>query len=438
MKKLAFVLVAVLALFALVAVPPATTYAAADATCTSDPSSGPVGTTFVITCWGYTPNAYVYAYLVEPAGVATTVFGNGSIKVAEDGSVTYVQSSNLGNLTLATGTWGFVAEELGVGPGAVLHRGETWFTITGGTEGVSGASLSASPSTINKPEVAYSSFAIPPFNIAFQNFSGAVVLSGSGFAPYEIVTVWVEPPQGGCPSLTSHEKWKDGLVLYGLIAIREEWEFNTPLYDSYGSQFFGNLKADSGGNISGTAFFSALACEGEWHFVARGNTSGWGSETLVTVIGNPVMTNAWLYSDKSSVMGLFDTINFWGSGYGAKETVSCWLTSPRGQAIGYPIPELITLHQTVPGVGEQYFVDNQIRADEAGNIAFDLDTGSVLLKATQTITVVGLGNLTDELHQAFPIQSEGALGEWAMSCRGDLTGATAITRFKVTGGFVDP
>jgi hypothetical protein len=438
MKKLVFVLVALLALFALVAVPPATTFAAADATCTSDPSSGPVGTTFVITCWGYTPAAHVYAYLVEPAGVATTLFGDGSIKVAEDGSITYVQSSNFGNVTLATGTWGFVAEELGVGPNAVLHRGETTFTITGGTEGVSGAALSASPSTINKPEVAYSHFSITPFNLAFQNFSEAVVLSGSGFAPYEMVTVWVEPPQGGCPSLTSHEAWKEGLVLYGLIAIRQEWEFSTPIYDSYGSQFFGNLKADASGNVSGTAYFTSLACEGVWHFVARGNTSWWGSETLVTVIGNPVSTNAWLYADKTMVTGLFDTVHFWGSGFGAKETVSCWLTSPRGQAIGFPIPEFVTFKIVVPGVGEQYFLDNGIRADEGGSIAFDLLTGSVAIDATQVVTIPGFGPITDSLSQRYPIQSEGALGEWAMSCRGDQTGNTAITHFTVTGGFVDP
>lgn len=438
MKKFVFVLVALLALFALVAVPRATTFAAADATCSSDPSSGPVGTTFVITCWGFTPNAHVYAYLVEPAGVATTLFASsGDIKVGEDGSITYVQQSAYQPFTtLATGTWGFVAEELAPGH-SVLHRGETTFRITGGTEGVSGAWMSASPSTINKPEKAYTKFNFPPFGILSENFTEPVTLSGSGFAPNEVVTVWVEPPHGGCPSLTVHENWKEGLVLYGVLAIRQEWEYSTPIYDSYGSQLFGSVKADAGGNASGSVYFTALACEGEWHFVARGNTSGWGADTIVTVIGNPVATDAWLSADRSSVTGIFDTINFSGSGFGANETVSCWLTSPRGQTIGFPAPEFFTFNLVVPGVGEQYLKDNPVRSDAGGNIGFSLTTGSVLINATQHATVGGVG-FDASLHQAFPIQSEGALGEWAMSCRGDVSGATAITHFTVVGGFVDP
>jgi hypothetical protein len=438
MKKYLFVLVALLALLALVAVPRATTLAAADATCVSDPSSGPVGTDFTITCYGYTPNAHVYAYLVEPAGVATTLFAEtGSLKVAADGSITYVQPSAYQPfVTLATGTWTFVAEELAPGQ-AVLHRGETTFRITGGTEGVSGASMSASPSTINKPEVAYQTFSFPPFSGMDQNYSEPVTLSGSGFAPNEMITVWVEPPQGGCPSLTAHRSFKQGLILYGLVAIREEWEVSEPIYDSLGSQLFGSVKADASGNASGSVYFTALACEGPWHFVARGNSSGWGAETIVTVIGNPVATDAWLWADKETVTGIGERINFSGSGFGANETVSCWLTSPRGQAIGAPVPEFFTLDLVVPGVGEEYFKHNPVRSDAGGNIGFGITTGSIFVDATGTITLGGV-TFSDSLHQGFPIQSEGALGEWAMSCRGDASGATAITHFTVTGGFVDP
>lgn len=442
MKKILFVLVALLFLLGLVAVPHATTFAAADATCSSDPSSGPVGTTFVITCWGYTPGAHVYAYLVEPAGVATTVFGNGSIKVAEDGSISYVQDSYyidpfppFSHRSLATGTWGFVAEEIGLAD-SVIHRGETTFSITGGTEGVSGALLSVSPSTLHKPVQAYDHVYIPPLAINGLAFSDPATLSGSGFAPNEMVSFWVEPPQGGCPSSTVHYKWNQTLVVSGVGMQTVDISQNVAIFDSYGSQSWGTVKASASGDASIQAFFTSLACEGEWHFVARGNASGWGADTVLTVIGNAVETNAWLTATPDSASALFGTIQFNGSGFGANEHVSCWLRTPRGQVLGYPHDEFLTYNIDPPPVGIS-LKNLAIRSDSAGNIAFDFVSGSQYVDIDFNL-VLGGTSFPDHLTIKDPVQSEGALGVYAMTCRGDSSGATAIAEFTLTGGFVDP
>ncbi len=435
MKKFLFALVAVLALLALVAVPSHTTLAAADATCVSDPSSGPVGTTFVITCWGYTPNSYVYAYLVEPSGAAGQLFfQGGAIKVDESGSISYVQASSFGTAaTLGTGTWHFVAEETGLAK-AVLHRGETTFTITGGTEGVSGAWLSASPSVLYKPEDAYGRFSFPPINVNFLNASEPATISGGGFAPNEIVSFWVEPPRGACSSFTDHLKADTNFVIPGLFGLHIREDLNLPIYDGIGAFAFDSVKADGGGNASTQAFFFSVACEGDWHFVARGNSSGWGGDTHLTVIGNPITTNATLTASPGTVTALFDKVWFSGSGFGANEHVTCWLTSPQGQTLSFP--NALFFDISFPPLLTQK--SRQLFSDGGGNISFDLVTGSIYYKIDAALVVTGVGSFNFEDTDYIPVASEGALGTWYMTCRGDSSGATAIAPFTITGGFVDP
>ncbi len=434
MKRVLLVLGAILFLLGLAVVPHTNAYAAADATCSSDPSSGPVGTTFVITCWGYTPNSYVYAYMVEPAGVATLVWnGSGAIKVREDGSITYTQPSKYGNdFALQVGAWGFVAEELGLAK-TVLHRGETTFTITGGTEGVSGAALSASPSMVHKPEKAYGRLALGPFNLLTQESGEVATLSGSGFMPGEIVTFWVEPAGGGCPSMTRHTSINAGIVVPTVGALFASEDENTPIYDGVGSQLMGDLKADSGGNVTTQIAFTSYACEGAWRVVARGNTSGHGAETAVTVIGNAVATNAWLSADPTAASAMYGVVNFSGSGFGANEHVTCWLTSPQGRTIGYP--EEYWLTYSISGM----FLRNQpIVSNADGEIGFSFVSGSYYAKTKETLILGGVTQYALNSTVLDPVQSEGALGEYAMSCRGDSTGSAAIARFTLTGGFVDP
>jgi hypothetical protein len=387
----------------------------------------------VITCWGFTPNSYVYAYLVEPTGAAGQLFGqDGAIKVAEDGSISYVQESLYGTAAaLQTGTWSFVAEELGLAK-AVLHRGETTFTVTGGTEGVSGATLWSDPSTIHKPEQAYDHINIGIGTINLLAYSEPVTVWGTGFMPGEMVSFWLEPAGGGCPSMTDHEAIDAGIIQPGVAALYIREEINIPIYDGLGSQEFATVKAASDGSATVDVYFTSLACEGAWRFVARGNSSWYGAETWVTVIGNAVATNAWLTADPGSVTAMFDTVSFSGWGFGANEHVSCWLTTPQGRTLGYPNDYIVTY--SIPG---EYIRNQQIESDAGGNIGFSLVTGSVYDHLNATLSV---GGITDNIDVTFtdPAASEGALGEYAMSCRGDSSGNAAIARFTVTGGFVDP
>ena len=432
MKRIAFALVAVLFLLTLVAVPHTTTLAAADATCVADPASGPVGTTFVITCGGYTPNSYVYAYLVEPSGAAVTLFADtGAIKVNEKGFITYSQKSQFDDKwTLQIGTWSFVAEELGLAK-SVLHRGETKFTITGNGEGVSGAKLSASPTTINKPTQAIKTFSLPPLTIHALNWSEPVTLSGSGFKPYEIVSFWIEPAGGGCASMTEHLSLEFREVVPSVYSLSEKIQVNDYIYDGFGAQPFVDEKADASGNVTSNILFSAIACEGQWRVVARGNSSWHGAETWVTVIGNAVETNAWLEASPSSASAMFARIQFSGSGFGANEHVSCWLTSPQGRTLPYP-SQYIEL-----SLPNQSLKNTQFFADANGELGFGFVSGNVYEAVDYSISS---GGNTQRFKGEFfdPLNSEGALGEYAMSCRGDTTGNTAIARFTLTGGFVDP
>lgn len=433
MKRPTLVLLAMLVLLALVAVPHAATLAAADATCVSDPSSGPVGTTFVLTCWGYTPNRYVYAYLVEPSGAAGQLFdSSGAIKVAADGSISYVQPSKYGNVaSLMTGTWTFVAEELGLAK-TVLHRGQVKFTITGGAESVSGAQLSANPSTLHKPQVAYDHIDLGPGTLNLLAFSEPATISGSGFQPGEVVTFWVEPAGGGCASMTVHQSVEAGVIQPSVAAlyIRQDWSY--PIYDGLGAQLFANVQADAGGSAAVNVYLTSAACEGAWRFVARGNSSWKGAETWLNVIGNAITTNASLTADPSTVTAMFDTVYFYGSGFGADEHISCWLTTPQGQTLGYPHEYIFTY--SIPG---EYVRNQVIQSDAGGNITFSLMTGSVYFRDDETLTVGGVSqNSSRSLLK--PRWSEGALGNYAMSCRGDASGNTAIARFNLIGGFVDP
>lgn len=432
MKRFVFVLVAALFLLAPF-VAPRTTYAAADAICSSNPPQGPVGTTFEITCWGFTPNSYVYAYLVEPSGAAGQLFNqNGAIKVNEKGSISYAQNSKLGNAaSLQTGTWSFVAEELGLA-NTVLHRGETKFTVSGGTAGVSGAVLTANPSTINKPTTSYDHIHAGSGLFNVLAFSQPATISGSGFQASEMVSFWLEPAGGGCASMTQHESVAAAQVQPSVAAIYVREDFSFPIYDGLGAQAFATVKADAGGNASVNIYFTSLACEGAWRFVARGNSSLSGGETWLTIIGNEVKTNAWLTADPDTVTAMFDTVHFSGNGFGANEHVSCWLTTPQGRTLGYPNDYFLTYSTPNSSLRTQ-----QIRSDSGGDIAFALMTGSVY---EHVVVSFSAGGVTQETEKTTfnPRASEGAVGEYAMSCRGDSSGATAIARFIVTGGFVDP
>ncbi|MBI4671489.1 MAG: hypothetical protein HY741_07465 [Chloroflexi bacterium] len=262
----------------------------------------------------------------------------------------------------ALGTWTLVVEEKGLA-NSIINRAEAKTRVTGGTEGVSGALLWADADTYEKGDV--------------------ITLNGSGFAANEIVTVWFEFPNGDCSSSTYH-----------LLPV-----FNIPVINGLSTEILGNVKTDASGSFAAGFWFNPVACEGKYRLVARGNSSGWGDETWVTVTGHTVTETAWLAADKDVVAAMMDTVSFTGWGFGANESISCWLRAPQNQVLS------VTDFTTV-------------KSDSSGAFSFSILTGSVF--------------------PGFAFWSEGALGVYAMTCRGNASGATAIAEFTVTGGTFDP
>lgn len=372
MKKylaLAFVFVALLTLAFLAPSAQAGTIAG----CWSDPASGPAGTVFTIHCGGFTPNVMVAPYVVEPDGAASSpcAFLKGAMpsangcqfKVDENGNISFSFYSGDKSLWGASlGTWTMVVEELGPGHTVIWHA-EAAFTVTGGSESVSGAKIWGSADQIIKD----------------QDYT----LYGSGFAPNEIVTVWWEFPNGDCSSFTVHEPPF----------------INFPFFTGLSTHIIDNVKADESGSFALNGWWAPFDCEGKYHWVARGNTSGNGGETWVTVTGNAIDTNAWLWADKDTVAGINESIRFDGAGFDANESVTCWLRTPHNQAMPiFHVPELKT--------------------NESGTFSFTTWTGGFF--------------------PGYNYFSEGALGVYAMTCRGNVSGATAISEFTVTGGIIDP
>ena len=372
MKKylaLAFVLAALLALATLAA--PAAN-AGTVAGCWSDPSEGPAGTVFNLHCAGFEPNAMVWPYLVEPDGATSSFCAFTDVNVAsanecqfkvdQDGLISFPLSTKSPYSAPAFGTWTLVVEQLGPGHTVIWHA-EGKFTITGKAESVSGAHVWASTDTALKNE--------------------RITIYGHGFEPFEVVTIWFEYPNGDCSSLTEH--WPPYV--------------NFPRFFGYATNWLTNVKTDAAGEFASTGSLPTLLCEGKYHFVARGNTSDNGGETWVTLVGNAVETNAWLKADKSSVSAIGEHISFSGWGFGAYESVTCWLTTPQYQAMEvYNLPELKT--------------------DAGGEFSFHTWTGG--------------------FEPGYLYFSEGPVGKYAMTCRGNVSGATAIAEFMVNGNVLDP
>lgn len=355
--------------------PAARSLAAADATCTSDPAVGATGTVFTVLCSGFDANVMVTAYTVEPDGAAVACFGQrlactGGQRTDAHGNFSLTMASAHEPIfTLASGTWTLVVEEIGPGL-AVIHRGETSFRIMGGTEGVSGASLVITPSQGEKGVT-------------------RAVMYGSGFLPGESVTIWAENPKGDCSSYTIHTF------------------LNFTIERGVGAGIVNTRKADGAGNMSYPVLTDNFEfCEGTYHFVARGNTSGRGGDAFYTLVGSRVTESARLTVSPTAAEAFGAVLTFSGTGYGSAEHVTCWLTTPEGQV------------SVIQSIGDGF----GIKAGASGGFAFPLLTGG-------QVDPFQIGNV---------LGSEGALGEWAMTCRGDSSGLTGIARFRLTGGTVDP
>lgn len=342
MKRTLFLVLGTVLLFSLlmVANSPANASGLA-ALCSSDPASAPAGALITVTCEGFVPGEITNAWLTEPDGNAFSVSGIGinDSKADAKGVVVYRFLTGGSDGKASLGTWAMTVKGKNV-------IGIARFRLTGGTEGVSGATV-----TIVGSE-----------------------LFGSGFAPNEIVTIWFDFPNGDCSG-----NFDEG--------------------PGTSTAFGTDVKADASGNIS--TFIplgppgGGFDCAGFYHIVARGNTSHLGGDAYFKTPNHPVTTSAFLTASPSLVLALGELITFSGSGFAPLESVNCWETTPQG---------------AVPGADD-------VKADASGQIAFGFHTG-----------FNGMGFMV----------TEGATGDWFMTCRGNVSGRTAIAHFRIVGGIIDP
>lgn len=298
---------------------------ATDTNCTPSPAVINLSQTVTISCVGFTPNVSVWEYSTEPDGFTR---GGTTYKADSSGQVTF----NFGPFistpyyALAIGTWNVTIEELAPG-GKIRHLGVATFRISGGTEGVSGATLSANPSTIG-----------------VTDYSQIV---GTGFAPNEIVTAWLGIPHGDCSGTVFHSY--DGTV-----------GFN----NGASSVGIGDFKANASGVISIPFllynFKGGLPCLGTYQIIARGNTSHLGGETDLTIKGNVITETASLVANPSVVSAGGGRVTFYGSGFDANQVVNCWETSPQGQSL----PIYVGMIQAP-------------RTDSSGSFSFSLILGQI-------------------------------------------------------------
>lgn len=359
---------------------PAVTHAAGGADCWADSYKLAQGESTGVYCSGFSPLTYINVYVVEPDG--TAVFDT-NVKSDAGGNIAFGWNNGVKNrYSFLLGAYTLVAQQLGPAR-QVLVYGKVEIENIGKGDAVSGAYLSATQQV---------------YNIETDQ----VVLNGWGFLPGEIVTLWIQKP-ALCSSFTRHYvDGKNGATFE-----------NVPEFDGQGTYQVDDIKADSGGAFTTERFFGQETCLGTWRYAARGNTSGWGASVEIALTGPSVSTNAWLTPSKNSVGAFNDTIEFWASGFSPNESLTCWTTSPDGRVVRF-------------GSGGSFA---EIKVGSDGSGSFVLTTGSHIISRDDPLFV---GSTVD------PLMSEGSLGVWHMTCRGNSGGATAITEYTVYGYETSP
>ncbi len=278
---------------------------AATATCSANPVSGPPGTAFSITCSGFTGNAVVNSYVVEPDGRAvsgsqivgfTSNIGNGSVLTDSAGRAAFVwQSAGGGAAGFADqiGTWTWVVHELAPG-GIIAAEGHVAVQVTGNPVSYAGAALTVEPA------------AGTTFNF-----------TGSGFVPLEVANIWVTTP-ANCSGRIDVE---------GASALEPSVQ---GLLD--GLLGPSSVKADSAGNIAFSLVFTPRACRGIYAVTARALGSGIGGTVNFQVTGNAITTNASLAAMPDTVTAIAPFLTLLGSGFNPGGKVNCWTTRPDGRA----------------------------------------------------------------------------------------------------------
>lgn len=376
------IIVPILALFLVAGAffAPSVTHAASVASCWADSYKLSQGQSTNIYCSGFSPLTWLNTYYAEPDGTAVI---SSDVKSDNNGNVVFTWTNGIKNVySFQLGTYKVVVQQLGLAK-SIVAVGTVEITFTGEGGNVSGASLTSS---LSKYDIT----------------SDSIILTGSGFAPGEIVTLWIQRP-ALCSSFTIHYvDGKNGAI------------FDTyPIFDGIGTYQVDDIKADSSGGFVTQRFFGLDACEGTWRYAARGNTSGLGATTEIVLTGPSVTTNASLIPSKNSVGAFNDTIQFAASGFGANEILNCWTTSPDGRAVTFGQPGS--------------FDSIKMGADGAGVIS--LTTGSII--ASKGFPPFPPGFVE-------PIMSEGSLGVWKMTCTGLASKATAIASYTVFGYELNP
>lgn len=340
---------------------------AASASCTASPDSGAPGTLFTLHVSGFTPNTHLWLYAVEPDGTAFSDilfqdFG-GTIKTNEQGAASFAFRSRFDQLGLpiarALGSWTLVAQELGQG-GAVVHEAHCAIFIRGAAAPLEGATLTVTPDA--------------GFNDAIYT------VHGSGFAPNEIVNLWLTPPMY-CSGFAFD---LDGFLSVNAAASAIGW---------------GSAKTNSAGEFAYDIFGNTpYFCAGDWSVSARSPGSGVAGAAVFRVVGHPIeVGGATLTAYPTSAISRGGVIQFQGSGFDANEVVICWYTRPEGTVREFPV---------------HY-------ADSSGGLDLVLATG-----------------FDDEILGMH--YSEGSLGNYVMTCKGQASGDIATAEFLLYGGITDP
>lgn len=310
MKSLKFiaVLAAILALMA-VALP---AQAGNASSCSATPGKGPVGTTFSVTCTGYTPGATTNIYAVEPDGRASGLniygFFPTDAQVNNKGVVSFSFVTEFPFFSVPPGDYTFVVLEYYPDSGGkVKVENHLLITVQSSPRPLLGASLTAGAGYKTDTEGA----------LAFD-------FVGRGFAAGEFVNVWVtQPPAANCSGLGI-----DQLTLGALGAGSSSlWSGDD------------TVQADASGVIQFTLTFRPSACRGVHDVSARALGSGRGAQTSVLVAGNTVRAANATVSVSPGKVPAFGTglsgLTVSGSGFPANTGVSCWFTRPDGRVLGF-------------------------------------------------------------------------------------------------------
>ena len=277
--------------------------------CTVSPSSGPVGTKFGLSCWGFSPNTIINIYAVEPdgrdSGLNIYGFFPTELKTSAAGKVSFTFATKFpGLFSVPPGTYIFIVQQLGPG-NTVAYADYAVVTVTGAGQNLGNASLSV-------VEVTRSSD-LPNRVFAF---------SGSGFVPGEAVNNWVtQPPATECSGLGI-----DQLTL-GALGLDSSSLWFGP----------GTVKADGSGHISFTATFRPSACRGTYALTSYALVSGRGAFVTFDVTGVSVTQAgvATVWVSPNPVPSYHSDHTVYGSGFPANTGVSCWYTRPDGRVLAF-------------------------------------------------------------------------------------------------------